>query len=410
MKFIRDIIDSQQRLSDSDRSTDVEHVVASPPAVADTPNTEKDEFFELPRDFAVDAEEAPTAAGTSTDFPAFGEEPNEPDHHAAECVSQDQEEPEAPELDGAETRLTVGPFGETHDDPLEDNMFAEPSETAYTPMFDPDPSTTKVPDVIADAQDMTFRSSQHSRDAHVTPRLEDVAHQGLPLPLRERTEVSPALSDLAAKAPQLIRQSVESAPQIVKELPSQPSLRQATIEEPAPISEPTAVPAPAAGRGSGRGARAKTRLLGFNPAAASTDPLTRLPSREDSRDVSFPVGWLVVTAGPGRGASFSLSANVAQIGRAEGQAIRLDFGDNSISRENHAAVAYDAEQNAFFVGHGGKANLVRRNNRPVLSTEELSSGDTIRVGETTLRFVPLCGSDFSWNESQQNDQKHAVHG
>jgi pSer/pThr/pTyr-binding forkhead associated (FHA) protein len=105
-------------------------------------------------------------------------------------------------------------------------------------------------------------------------------------------------------------------------------------------------------------------------------------------------GW------PGPGAAFTIFEGVAQIGRGETQAVRLDFGDTSISRENHAAVAYDTEQKAFFLGHGGKANLVRLNGRPVLSTEELRSGNTIRIGETTLRFVALCGPDFSWAEGE----------
>ncbi|OUS36603.1 hypothetical protein A9Q94_08855 [Rhodobacterales bacterium 56_14_T64] len=111
--------------------------------------------------------------------------------------------------------------------------------------------------------------------------------------------------------------------------------------------------------------------------------------------------------GPGRGATYTLFSGVTVIGRGEDQTVRLDFGDNSISRDNHAAIAFDAEKNAFYIGHGGKANLVRRNDRPVLSTEELGMGDLIRIGETTLRFVPLCGPDFGWNEAQQSDAGHA---
>ena len=42
--------------------------------------------------------------------------------------------------------------------------------------------------------------------------------------------------------------------------------------------------------------------------------------------------------------------------------------------------------------------MVRMNDRPVLSTEELQSGSTIRIGETTLRFVAFCDNGFSWNE------------
>ena len=34
---------------------------------------------------------------------------------------------------------------------------------------------------------------------------------------------------------------------------------------------------------------------------------------------------------------------------------------------------------------------------PVLSTEELASGDEIRIGETALKFVSLCGEDFTWS-------------
>ena len=105
----------------------------------------------------------------------------------------------------------------------------------------------------------------------------------------------------------------------------------------------------------------------------------------------------MIVSGPGRGTCYTLHSGVAQIGRGEGQAIRLDFGDTSISRENHAAIAFDPERGAFFIGHGGKANLVRCNDMPVLSTQELGAGDRIRVGETTLIFTPFCGPEFSWS-------------
>ena len=43
------------------------------------------------------------------------------------------------------------------------------------------------------------------------------------------------------------------------------------------------------------------------------------------------------------------------------------------------------------------------NGMPVLSTEELSNGDTIRIGETTLKFIALCGDDFNWNKMDGED-------
>ena len=116
-------------------------------------------------------------------------------------------------------------------------------------------------------------------------------------------------------------------------------------------------------------------------------------------------GRLKVDSELGQGAAFTLFEGVSQIGRGEDQAIRLDFGDTSISRSNHAAVAYDPEQKSFYLGHGGKANLVRLNGRPVLSTEVLSSGDVVRIGETCLRFVGLCGPEFDWTEANEEGTK-----
>lgn len=167
-----------------------------------------------------------------------------------------------------------------------------------------------------------------------------------------------------------------------------------------------AVPAPAAGRAGRRAGRVKTRLLGFNrpEAAQSLDPVGGARTTAAQPCEKFPVGWLAIVEGPGVGHSFSLFSGASVIGRGDDQVIKLDFGDTSISRENHAAIAYDDEQNKFYIGHGGKSNIIRRNGRPVLSTEELHHADLIRIGETTLRFVALCGSDFQWEAPEADDE------
>ena len=146
--------------------------------------------------------------------------------------------------------------------------------------------------------------------------------------------------------------------------------------------------------------RTRTRLIGFESSRMETppDPFTEAePQVESGPQVQFPVGWLVVRRGPGRGHSFVLSAGMAQIGRDEGQAIQLDFGDTAISRDNHAAIVYDPNSRGFLLGHGGKANIVRLNGKPVLSNETLSDGDEITIGETTLLLKTLCGPGFSWD-------------
>jgi hypothetical protein len=182
---------------------------------------------------------------------------------------------------------------------------------------------------------------------------------------------------------------------------------QADVESQHGLREPVsvAVPEPSLGRGANRSGRVKTRLLGF-----STGSLEQNDVFDENRSVTgnpFPVGWLVVVSELGRGASFALQDGVSKVGRGTDQTVCLNFGDNSISRDNHLSIAYDAELNKFFIGQSGKSNLVRLNNKPLLSTEELVSRDQIRLGETTLRFIALCENDFTWGAPDEKARKHA---
>lgn len=172
--------------------------------------------------------------------------------------------------------------------------------------------------------------------------------------------------------------------------------------EPARVERPVA-PAPSQfdvspriGDAPARKRRTKTRLLGFDKSDGQVVDLFNNPVQTSSRGTKYPVGWVVVVKGPGRGESFTLQTGMAQIGRGDDQTIQLDFGDNAISRSNHAAVVYDPETHQVFLGHGGKSNIVRLNDKPVISNEVLKNGDLIRLGETTLRFVALCDPDFNW--------------
>lgn len=164
-----------------------------------------------------------------------------------------------------------------------------------------------------------------------------------------------------------------------------------------------------------RPTRTKTRVLGFGAQPnevvplfdmADSSPLPEAPPAPGKGYVMFPAGWLVVTDGPGKGASFALSQGVSQIGRGTDQTISLDYGDMAISRQNHAAIAYDPATHAFHVGHGGKSNLVRLNGRPLLSTEPAADGDEIQIGETTLVLKVLCTPEFNWSSYEDEGDGH----
>lgn len=176
--------------------------------------------------------------------------------------------------------------------------------------------------------------------------------------------------------------------------PTRPVGASPTHQTPAnpPSTPPPATNQPSAGRDASGHVRPKTRILGYGAAPEAPQ------SAEIAPETDPAVGWLVVTRGPGRGAALTLSNGMNGIGRGEDCTQQLDFGDDAISREAHAYVTYDNEARRFFVSHGGKTNLVRLNDAPVLATEPLAPGDTLRIGATSLRFVALCGPDFDWSD------------
>ena len=225
-----------------------------------------------------------------------------------------------------------------------------------------------------------------------------------------QTEIAEADAVEAPESPEIEDTSQDDSATIqsLMEAAAAAKAAEPQIESDVDLSSIGEVPAPAAGPEGQRAGRIKTRLLGFEPGAPDDKDIFDVESNQPTQTDQFPVGWFVVVQGSGRGSSFSLHAGVSLIGRGEDQAVRLNFGDTSISRNNHASVAFDDEQNKFYLGHGGKSNIVRLNDKPVLSTEELSDGDVIRIGETTLRFTALCGGDFNWTASHGGETGHAA--
>lgn len=225
---------------------------------------------------------------------------------------------------------------------------------------------------------------------------------------------------LADGAPEVLTQTANSAV-VAKEGPT-PSVNIWEMEEEAEAPAPAPVPTPAREIAADAGARrratrTKTRVLGFEPQPAAVVPLFdegRMDETIEPGDktgvVMYPTGWLVIKSGPGRGAAFPVMRGVSQIGRGADQTIALDFGDMAISRQNHAAIAYDPATHQFHVGHGGKSNLVRLNGKPLLATAIAGDGDEIQIGETTLVLKVLCTPDFNWSavESEGDGNDMAI--
>lgn len=167
-----------------------------------------------------------------------------------------------------------------------------------------------------------------------------------------------------------------------------------------PISPSTAPPQAASELVKGRSPAAGDVTQVYRPHRPASGP-DELPEVELGGDGTVPdpvVGWLVVVEGPGRGAALPVGYGNNRLGRAPGEQICLDYGDEQISRENHAVVTYDGRHRKFYVQQGGGRNLTHVDDELVMVPVEVKGGETISLGRTKLRFVPFCGPDFDWQD------------
>ena len=115
------------------------------------------------------------------------------------------------------------------------------------------------------------------------------------------------------------------------------------------------------------------------------------------------VGWLVIIGGPGKGKALNLGYGVNSLGRSETDRVKLDFGDKRISQSKHACITYDPRGRQFYLQHESGKNLTYLNDKPVLAPVELPGLSHINLGDTELRFVPLCGDNFDWQEYEEDE-------
>jgi len=151
------------------------------------------------------------------------------------------------------------------------------------------------------------------------------------------------------------------------------------------LEEPTVAMGSARRREEG-----KTRLV---------TPQRRLPEDQAARNDPMndpPVGWMVIVRGCGKGRVLTLGNGMNSIGRGENARVRVNFGDDTIARANHARVAYEPRNRRFLLSHGDGSNLTYLNGELVMESREIRSGAVIEVGATTLRFQAFCSEEFDW--------------
>lgn len=108
-------------------------------------------------------------------------------------------------------------------------------------------------------------------------------------------------------------------------------------------------------------------------------------------------GWLVCIEGKEKGRDYRIEAKNNTIGRSEKMDICLK-GDDTISRENHARLAYDVKHNAFHLIPAESTNSIYVNDEPVYVPTKLNAYDLIEFGESKFLFFPFCTDMFNWQD------------
>ena len=119
-------------------------------------------------------------------------------------------------------------------------------------------------------------------------------------------------------------------------------------------------------------------------------------TQEEIEDILFleeerPVcGWIVCVKGPRRGKDYRVM---------DGMDIQI-LGDNKISRRNHAVIVFDAKKRENMILPGDSNGLVYLNEQAGYLPQPLNAYDVIEMGDSKFLFIPFCGENFVWEDSQ----------
>lgn len=130
-----------------------------------------------------------------------------------------------------------------------------------------------------------------------------------------------------------------------------------------------------------------------------TMPVTPINTQGGSVPFQPVVGWLVCIDGPAKGRDYRIHGQYNYIGRGHHMDICIS-GDDCISADRAAVIAYDSVEKFFSFGPSMGHNVVRVNGKMLMNAVVLNAYDQLTIGKTTLLFVPLCGERFDWNDEK----------
>ena len=120
-------------------------------------------------------------------------------------------------------------------------------------------------------------------------------------------------------------------------------------------------------------------------------------------DTEPVVGWIVCVEGKNKGKDFRIFAKNNTIGRSDKMDICIT-GDNAISRDNHARLAYDEKHNAYHLIPAESTNSIYVNDEPIYVPTVINTGDVLELGESKFIFTAFCSDKFTWKDGFKNGE------
>lgn len=129
----------------------------------------------------------------------------------------------------------------------------------------------------------------------------------------------------------------------------------------------------------------ETRIVrqGETGSGEALDDISTQLIRDKSNAV---VAKLTITEGPGVGNAVSIFSGTNQIGRGDDMRVQINFGDDTISRQQHAVITFDMKNLEVRIYDGGRPGGLWVNGERITADAQVKLGDLIKLGETTLRL------------------------
>lgn len=129
----------------------------------------------------------------------------------------------------------------------------------------------------------------------------------------------------------------------------------------------------------------ETRIVrqGETGSGEALDDISTQLIRDKSNAV---VAKLTITDGPGAGNAVSIFSGTNQIGRGDDMRVQINFGDDTISRQQHAVITFDMQNLEVRIYDGGRPGGLWVNGERITADAQVKLGDLIKLGETTLRL------------------------